>query len=302
MLQQGVAHRNYFAGRGVRARCEYGTASVFPDPVNEHVSDIAGIFLKRFEPFADRPVFLRVFTLFQIGIHPVAVDIALGDLRRAGSCRRLFLKGGVPEIDIADAGHRQGNHAHGRCHQQDNFCAQGGFPGQLFIGRHPADFGQGRLLPAGNIATLPERFRQQAQRQGHQRHGDGFIQQVDEHIGGKLGPEQIQGARVIDMVGQRRGDACAEIEPIQRPGEHRAQAAADERKDQNNQRHTRELFKIPFLRKESGADGKQHGKTAVIGGGVIADPVDQVCEKSHDDAGNIPAQRRCQGRADNIQE
>ena len=120
-------------------------------------------------------------------------------------------------------------------------------------------------------------------------------------IGGELGPELVHRAGLKNAVGQGRGNARAEIKAVQRPGEHRAQAPADQGKGQDDDGQPGQLLIISFTGEIRGAHGDQHGEGAVIRGGVIADAVDQVGQKAHDDPGNISAQRRRKRAADVVQ-
>ena len=204
-------------------------------------------------------------------------------------------------MDEADARDRHRRKERGHRHQKDDLRAQGHPAGDLLVDLRLDLFGQRRLLEAVEEEVLLDGFGNQPQRQRHDQHGDGLVRQVDGDVRRHLGPEYVQYARLVDSMGQRGRGHVAKAEAVEHPRQYRADDAADEGEAQHDDGQAGGLLIVALLHEVGRGHRDHHRQGAVVGGLHVADAVDQVRQKAHDDARYVPAQRRRQGAADVVQ-
>ena len=117
----------------------------------------------------------------------------------------------------------------------------------------------------------------------------------------ELGEEYASQAAVIEHMGQFGADPIPEAHAIEEPGEHAAQAAADEGIDHDGPQTACRLAEPVLLRDDDGDYRDHDAQHAVISGGPVADAVDEVDEIAYHDAGDIAPQGGHQHGAQPVQ-
>ena len=289
------------AGGVVGVRVKHHVAAVLENAVHVAELHVVRAVHQPLQYGLGLQIALGGLALFDVLVHPVVVEALRHHLHHAPGQLLLLLDGGVGEVDVADAGHHEGGDDHAGHHQQYDLEAQGHAAGGAVLRLVPGLAGQGRLVPVGKMEPLPGRRGDGAQDQRDGQHGDGLVDDVDQHVRRKLGPEHAPSPVVEYPVGQRRGDAPAEAQAIEHEGQHRADAAADDGEGQYDDGEPRGLFVESLRGVEGGGHGDEHGQRAVVGGLDVAHAVDDVRQKAHDDAGDVAAQRRDERAADVVQ-
>ena len=100
-------------------------ASVLQDPVHIDKLDIVRTVHQALHDSLCFRVTFRRFTLLDILVHPVPVDMPDDDVQHALGQGFLFIDACLPEINIADCGHRDRRDDCRQGHQQNDFQPQG---------------------------------------------------------------------------------------------------------------------------------------------------------------------------------
>ena len=102
-------------------------------------------------------------------------------------------------------------------------------------------------------------------------------------------------------MGKPGADPFPEAHAVEEPGEDAAQAAADEGIDQDGPHAARRLAEPAPLGHDDGDHRDHDAQHAVVGGGPVADAVDEIDDIADHDAGDISPQGGHQHRAQPIQ-
>ena len=289
-LVEGDHRAGLLAGQIRRIRVEDHVAAVLPDQIGIDIFDV-----RRAVPDADEAL-LRLIVVRR-GMpaghkvpHPVGVDGVRRHIGHAHGHIGFVFDGGVVVERKADT-HRHRHHDHqGGSEEDDDPCAQRGAPraqmpclGLLL----PA---QGPLPPEDHPHPPSPFFRDEMQDGRRQDHDDRLVQQVHQEIRCELGEEYASQAAVIEHMGQFGADPIPEAHAIEEPGEHAAQAAADEGIDHDGPQTACRLAEPALLGDDDGDYRDHDAQHAVISGGPVADAVDEVDEITYHDAGDIAPQ------------
>ena len=302
--EEGLVKLDHLAGLGAlqlrRVEIEDDMAAVGQDAVDIDVFNVLraveDVVERGFRVLVARGFFTAdeiIFDLLGINDSGLQIDDVFPELD-------MLVDGRLPVLEIADGAGDDDDQQNSDDEEQQDLSAQR--HGAGLAGAHLAQrfIRKRRLLPGVDAEHFEKTRRQKLQDDEYHQADDQLIQKVQDEIRGKLGKEGAETA-LIQPCAQRGGDAVAEAHPIEQPGDHAAERAAQDRKDDDRHDELPELFEETVSVEEHRGKRDQDVQRAVICRAGVDQAVDQIGQKADDDPRQIAAQRRGEDRADGVQ-
>ena len=135
-----------------------------------------------------------------------------------------------------------------------------------------------------------------------QQNNCALVENVNHEIGNELRIEAVPVQNVVERNRKRRRDALAKIEPVQSVSKDGANATANQREQQNDNKQLPNAVEEPAAEKECRKRGNQDAQDAIVSRDRLRNSIDGIHAEAHDDRRQVTAKHRSKHGAQTVQE